>query len=132
MPRVSSRRQSESTIRTDGQGNPVDPGGRYFVQDTRPGAVVGNCATWWRSDGVGYTCDLEEAGVYRGARVLGMRETDVPWRESYVRGHVVSHVRADTDVLDRANYQPGTRGEPSTGNAVRRVVDDLRKKDVDA
>jgi hypothetical protein len=98
--------------RTDGQGNPINPDGRYFVQDARPGVMVGNCASWWRPDGGGYTCNLDDAGIYRGARVLAMRETDVPWIESYIREHVVVHVRADTQALDRTHYRPGPRGAP--------------------
>lgn len=35
----------------------------YYVQDTR--SVVGNCALWWRENGAGYTCAIDEAGLYR-------------------------------------------------------------------
>lgn len=31
----------------------------FYIQDTR--CVVGNSASWWRPDGNGYTCNLDEA-----------------------------------------------------------------------
>lgn len=105
------------TAKTDGQGQPIHPDARYFVQDTRSGAIVGNYATWWCSGGAGYTCDLNDAGIFLGCRVLGMRETDVPWLESYVRVYVVCHVRADTGVLDRTKYRSGVRTELSSETA---------------
>jgi hypothetical protein len=94
--------------KTDGQGNPLNPNGRYFVQDTRPGTPVGNCASWWRPDGAGYTCNLDAAGTCDGRRVLSMRDTDVPWLKSYIRQHAVTHVRANTAALSLAQYLSGT------------------------
>lgn len=35
---------------------------KFYVLDAR--SVVGNCALWWRPKGQGYTCELDEAGVY--------------------------------------------------------------------
>lgn len=89
------------TPRIDGRGDPIIPDAWYFVQDARPGSVVGNCASWWRPGGAGYTCDLNDAGVYRGAGLPSGRETDVPWPENYVRKHAVTHVRADGAALAR-------------------------------
>jgi hypothetical protein len=97
--------------KTDGQGNPIDLHAQYFVQDTQPGAIVGNCASWWRPNGAGYTCNLDDAGTYGGGRVLDMRETDVPWLESYIRQHTVTHVRADTTALSLARYRSGAAKE---------------------
>ncbi|APU89025.1 hypothetical protein Rctr197k_274 [Virus Rctr197k] len=34
----------------------------YLIQDTR--SFVGNSALFWRSNGQGYTCDLDQAGHY--------------------------------------------------------------------
>lgn len=31
----------------------------YYIQNTHH--VVGNCALFWRKDGCGYTCNLDEA-----------------------------------------------------------------------
>lgn len=51
----------------------ADPEPLFYVQDTR--SVVGNSASWWRFEGNGYTCNLNEAwkvpGTWRG------RDTDV-------------------------------------------------------
>lgn len=48
----------------------------YYIQDTRQ--IVGNCALWWRKDGHGYTCNLDEAWKIDPA-VYGTpcRDTDV-------------------------------------------------------
>lgn len=63
--------------KVDGMGRAVDPAADYYVQDSR--TFVGNCVSWWRTKGSGYTCDIDDAGVYKGAATLSMRDTDVPW-----------------------------------------------------
>jgi hypothetical protein len=35
------------------------PNDLYYLQDTRQ--IVGNCALWWKLNGQGYTCNLDEA-----------------------------------------------------------------------
>lgn len=32
----------------------------YYIRNK----FVGNCALWWREGGLGYTCDLREAGKF--------------------------------------------------------------------
>lgn len=85
--------------RRDGLGRPIDPSGRYFIQDSRPNSSVGNCATWWGVNGNGYTCDLDKAGVYLGSSTHNFRNTDVLWPEDHVRKSAVTHVRADSEAL---------------------------------
>lgn len=79
--------------RTDGFGDPIDKHSMYYVQDKR--SVVGNCASWWRQGGGGYTCEIEEAGAYTGAAVLDMRDTDIPWPVNEVQKLTVEHVRVE-------------------------------------
>lgn len=87
--------------RRDGCGNLINPVGQYYVQDARPGSCVGNCASWWRSAGEGYTCDLSQAGAYYGSDLRGTRDTDVPWPVGHVCENSVVHVRADSRALLR-------------------------------
>ena len=48
----------------------------FFIRDAR--FVVGNCASWWRPLGTGYTCNIDEAWqVTRAdAETYGLRSTD--------------------------------------------------------
>lgn len=97
----------ETPERTDGLGNPLIDDALYYVQDAR--SFVGNCGSWWRPDGAGYCCSIDEAGTYTGADVAVMRGTDVPWPVEYVLQHTVRHVRVDLKAFDRSNYKPGER-----------------------
>lgn len=65
----------------------------YYVLDAR--TVVGNCASWWRPDGKGYTCDIDDAGLYTATAVKAMRGTDVPVHRSVVHALSIRHVRLD-------------------------------------
>ena len=76
--------------RLDGRGKAIDPDGQYYLQDAR--TFVGNSVSWWRPDGAGYTCDIDDAGVYSGTEANGHRETDVPWPVAAVLRHAVRHV----------------------------------------
>lgn len=81
------------------QGCPIDPKERvWYMMDAR--SPVGNCAMWWGPKGVGYVCNLEEAGLYTLEEALGHRPTDVPVHVSVARSCVVSHVR--WEALERA------------------------------
>ena len=79
----------------DGCGDPIDPKGFYYIQDTR--SFVGNAVVFWRAEGKGYTCDFEEAGLYLGdsSEVHSDRDTDVPWPVIPVRASRVTNVNAD-------------------------------------
>jgi hypothetical protein len=64
----------------------------FYVQDTRPGATVGNSALWWRWEGKGYTCDLNEAGVFTQEDIASMGKTDKPWPVKAIRKLARPHV----------------------------------------
>jgi hypothetical protein len=67
----------------------------YYIQDTRPNATVGNCASFWRPDGGGYTCDLTKAGVYSQEEAEALhraRSTDVPRRVDLMQRVARMHV----------------------------------------
>jgi hypothetical protein len=84
---------------TDGTGAPIHDAAPYYVLDTR--SRVGNCGSWWAPKGAGYVCDIDQAGVYTGADVRLMRNTDVPWPLDYVNARVVRHVRVDVQAFER-------------------------------
>ena len=47
----------------------------YYILDIR--AAAGDCALWWRPEGQGYTCDLDDAGTYTKKEAGTCRDTDV-------------------------------------------------------
>lgn len=80
----------------DGTGNPIDPKLFYYIQDTRQ--IVGNCAMWWRHQGKGYTCELNDAGIFKGSdsSVHSDRDSDRPWLVELVRPLMHQHVTTDS------------------------------------
>lgn len=49
----------------------------YVIQDSRSG--VGDCAVWWRPNGYGYTCNMDEAGRFtetEARRIACGRDSD--------------------------------------------------------
>lgn len=70
---------------------------KYYIIDTR--SVVGNCALFWRPDGQGYTCDVDDAGIYDEAEAFRKRDTDIPIPVEDIERLVVKHVRADTNAF---------------------------------
>ncbi len=64
---------------------------RYYIIDSR--SCVGNCALWWKPDGKGYTCNLDDAGLYTLEEAESNRLSDVPVPWELARGLVVPHVR---------------------------------------
>lgn len=65
--------------------------GLFYVQDTRQ--PVGDCALWWRPKGAGYTCELEDAGLYTAEEVGRLpRPTDVAWPREVVEAAARRHV----------------------------------------
>lgn len=67
----------------------------FHILDTRQ--VVGNCAMWWRPNGQGYTCDLNDAGKYTRSEVSArtQRDTDIPICCEDARKFAVLHARID-------------------------------------
>lgn len=102
-------KSTSADAKTDGLGNALIADELYYVQDARPSATVGNCGSWWRPNGAGYCCDINDAGQYTGERVAGMRATDVPWPVEYVLARTITHVRVDNQAFDRRDYKPGPR-----------------------
>lgn len=72
---------------------PTADGADYYIIDTR--TVVGNCALWWCPDGKGYTCNLDDAGLYTRQQAKSHRETDVAVHREVAERLVVRHVRLD-------------------------------------
>jgi hypothetical protein len=66
---------------------------KFYILDSRD--VVGNCASWWRPDSAGYTCNLDEAGVYGEEKLGGLRPTDFPVPVELAESLAVRHVRMD-------------------------------------
>lgn len=64
------------------QADARDADGLYYLQDARWSAMVGNCPSWWRPDGNGYTTNLDEAARFTFAEAMAQhrcRDTDLPW-----------------------------------------------------
>lgn len=64
------------------QADARDADGMYYLQDARWSAMVGNCPSWWRPDGEGYTTNLDEAARFTFAEAMAQhrcRDTDLPW-----------------------------------------------------
>ena len=69
---------------------------KYFIQDRRQ--YIGNCVLWWRENSQGYTCNLDEAGVYteEEVKLRICRDTDVAWPVQAVLGIATLHVEGGT------------------------------------
>jgi hypothetical protein len=80
----------------------------YYILDAR--SCVGNCALWWGKDRKGYTCNLDDAGLYTLDQALSERPTDVPVHRDVARANVTTHVRwdrlADAGVGFREHSRP--------------------------
>ena len=79
-------------VRLDGLGQPIDPRQHYFIQDSR--GYVGNLMSFWRPEGKGYCCCIDDAGRYRGDDLPGGRETDVAWPVGYLESKAARYVDA--------------------------------------
>ncbi len=55
-----------------------DPDAIYLIQDGR--SYVGNDVSWWAPNSNGYTCQIDEAGLYTEDFCRRLRSTDVVWR----------------------------------------------------
>lgn len=85
--------KSKHTRTVDALGNQCVADKEYYLQDAR--SVVGNCILWWGKESKGYTCDLKDAGRYKGALAFGHCDTDIPWPCNVVDDNTVVHVRAE-------------------------------------
>lgn len=65
----------------------------YYLVDLR--GTVGNCASLWRAGGKGYTCDVNDAGLFTEEQALSHRETDLPVPAELVEHLAIRHVRID-------------------------------------
>jgi hypothetical protein len=98
---------------------------QYYILDAR--TMVGNCALWWRPEGAGYTCNLDDAGRYTLAEAESHRETDVPVRCDVAERIAVRHV--DTDALRTATRKPPifcflNSRDPDGGGSVMAMAED--------
>ena len=74
--------------------NANEPDDRVYILDAS--ARRGNSALFWRAEGAGYTCDLDDAGLYApDDSRIGCRETDVAVTQELAEKHVQRHVRLD-------------------------------------
>lgn len=55
-----------------------NPEAIYLIQDGR--SYVGNDVSWWGPNSSGYTCQIDEAGLYTEDFCRRLRSTDVVWR----------------------------------------------------
>jgi len=106
----------------DALGEVIDPTATYYIEEASQ--VVGNCVLWWGKNRSGYTCALDEAGVYTGAEAVGIvrmrcEATDHAWPEAYILARVHRHVRVEP--LDRVRAQPKRRPKPPAKR--RKAVD---------
>lgn len=83
---------------------------------------------WWCPNGQGYTCNIDEAGLYTEADVKKMRESDIPIHRDVVHSMVIKHVRLDhlrqrghLDAYDKAQAQ-AARLEKARRNRRRRAT----------
>lgn len=63
----------------------------YYILDAR--SCVGNCALWWRPNGGGYTCELDDAGLYTLDDASSNSEHHIPIHRSIAERLAVRHVR---------------------------------------
>lgn len=78
----------------------------YYMRDSRPNAIVGNCIMWWRKGNSGYTCNLDDAEVYPESKAMDMhksRETDRPYPKDIIDTMTYRHV--DHQRLDNIEYE---------------------------
>lgn len=67
--------------------------------------MVGNCALWWGKDRKGYTCNLDDAGLYTLKDALAERGSDIPVHKDIAEACVVRHVRWDHLAQNGVRFQ---------------------------
>ena len=74
------------------------PSGRYFIQHTE--RIIGNCALWWRPNSLGYTVDINHAGLYSAEEAMeivdGSHGRMRAFPEHDVRQAAVAHVNTES------------------------------------
>jgi len=65
----------------------------YYIEDIRSGPV-GNCLYFWRKEGAGYTCNLDDAEVFDEKEATELNESYKyrAWPVDYLRERTVTHV----------------------------------------
>jgi hypothetical protein len=65
----------------------------YYIQNRLP---VGNCISWWREGGCGYTCDIDQAGKFSEKEALSIvrsrPDVDKAWPVSVIEPLINRHV----------------------------------------
>ena len=79
----------------------------YYIRDMRD--IVGNSLTWWRPNGNGYTCNLDEAWQVTKKEFKPWRETDVLYPVNVMDDIAQRHV--DIQDLNRLDESPPTERE---------------------
>jgi hypothetical protein len=75
----------------------------FYIQDTRD--YVGNDLLFWGKDGKGYTCHINQAGVYTKSEAIRLnqeRYTDVLWPKSYIDARIGTSVDAQHVSIEEA------------------------------
>lgn len=96
---------------------------RYYILDTRQ--VVGNCALFWRPEGMGYTTNLKEAGLFSKDEMRNVRPTDIFIEPAAARACAVTHVS-----LERLRAKCNLR-EASSPKPMPKIVGGLRGCEVE-
>lgn len=91
----------------DALGNALVDTADYYIQDAS--CYVGDFILWWRPNGSGYTCDVDKAGVYKGAdHAINRRPTDIAWPVEHVQAFGIVRV-VDSERLKRGNHARSVR-----------------------
>ncbi len=82
----------------------------YYIQNV---GYVGNCLLWWRPNGNGYTCDLDDAWRVTKEKADDICRTrrgqDIAWPVSAVDSAANRHLDCETwRAYLRANAQPAS------------------------
>lgn len=85
QPRTQKRHQNKTQATNEWNKSYKIHKKEYYVQDSR--GYVGNAVSWWGKNRAGYTCDIDEAGIYNeeeAAKICKNRKTDVMWEKDYI------------------------------------------------
>ena len=88
---------------------------RFYIQDSRN--YVGNSMVWWRRGNVGYTTNIDEAGIYSEEEAIQMhqnRESDMMWPVEFINTIIERHV----DVQNCNRVKNGKMNKEVTGENI--------------